>query len=104
MCKNGGQASKSQDQGYQQKIGSIGYAAVSTRPDISKAHGILAQFLMNPSERCLELADDLLSYLYGTKNLALMFDGNKPPWQIYCDASYADNEDRKSSQGILFKM
>ena len=104
ICKNEGQASKSQIQGYQQKVGSLGYAAMSTRPDISKAHAVLAQFLQNPSERCLELADHLLSYLYGPRNLALSFNSHEPPWQIFCDASYADNHDRKSSQGLLFKM
>ncbi|KAI1003292.1 hypothetical protein K3495_g4910 [Podosphaera aphanis] len=53
LCKNEHQATKSQNQGYQQKVRSIGHAAVSTRPDVAKAHAVLAQFLQNPSERCL---------------------------------------------------
>ncbi|RKF61155.1 hypothetical protein OnM2_044009 [Erysiphe neolycopersici] len=35
ICKNQSQDTKSQIQGYQQKIGSIGHAAVSTRPGLS---------------------------------------------------------------------
>ena len=102
--KNDMQASKNQIKGYQIKIGSIGHAAVSTRPDIAKAHSILAQFNQNPSERHIELADHLVSYLYGSRKFCLSFDGSKKPWQVFCDASYADHEDRKSSQGLLFKM
>ncbi|KAI0996370.1 hypothetical protein K3495_g11810 [Podosphaera aphanis] len=67
LCKNEGIATKSQIRGYQQKVGSIGHAAVSTRPDIAKAHAVLAQFLHNPSGKCIELADHLLSYLYGKR-------------------------------------
>lgn len=104
ISKNQGQATKSQIQGYQQKIGSIGYAAVSTRPDVSKSHAILAQFLQNPSEECIGLADHLISYLYGSKDLCLSFDGNDIAWEVFCDALYADNDDRKSSHGLLFKM
>ena len=104
VSKNQKQATKSQIQGYQQKIGSIGYAAVSTRPDVARSHAVLAQFLQNPSEECLGLADHLISYLYGSKDLCLCFDGNGVAWEIFCDASYADNDDRKSSQGLLFKM
>ena len=104
MVINEARATKSQIKGYQQKVGSIGYAAVSTRPDIAKAHAILSQFLQNPSERCLEMADHLLSYLYGSKNLSLSFDKRGCAWQMFCDSSYADNEDKKSSQGLLFTL
>ncbi|KAI0997575.1 hypothetical protein K3495_g10612 [Podosphaera aphanis] len=104
FIENKEQATKSQIKGYQIKVGSIGHAAVSTRPDIAKAHSILAQFNQNPSERHLEMADHLISYVYGSRKLCLSFDGNKDPWQVFCDASYADHKDRKSSQGLLFKM
>jgi hypothetical protein len=41
---------------FAQLTGSIGYAAGATRPDISKAHSKLAEFLTNPTTRHLEAA------------------------------------------------
>ena len=104
LLKNEGNATPSQIKCFQAKIGSIGHAAVSTRPDVAKAHALLAQFNQNPSERHLEMADHLISYIYGSRKLCLSFDGSKVPWQVYCDAAFAENEDRKSSQGLLFEM
>lgn len=104
ITKNEGDATKAQIKGYQQKVGSIGHSAVSTRPDVARAHAILSQNLQNPSERCLEMADHLLSYRYEKKDLALCYSGKNSAWQMYCDASFADNNDRKSSQGFLFKI
>ena len=104
MTKNLGQASNAAIKGFQVKVGSIGHAATSTRPDVAKAHAILAQFLQNPSEQHCELADHVLSYLYGTRNLALSYSANNRKVEMFVDASFADNVDRKSSQGLLIKM
>ncbi|KAI0995883.1 hypothetical protein K3495_g12298 [Podosphaera aphanis] len=76
FIENKEQATKSQIKGYQIKVGSIGHAAVSTRPDTAKAHSILAQFNQDPSERHLGMADHLISYVYGNRKLFLSFDGN----------------------------
>ena len=98
------QASPSAIKGFQIMVGSIGHAAIATRPDIAKAHTFLAQYLQNPSDNHLELTSQTLSYLYGSKEHCLMFDGHQPPLEIYCDASFADNSDRKSSHGFLVQM
>jgi hypothetical protein len=43
------QATPSQIHHFQQKVGSINFAAVQTRPDIAKAASSLSRFLTNPS-------------------------------------------------------
>lgn len=104
LVKNTSQAAKATIKGYQATVGSIGHAAVATRPDVAKAHSVLAQFLQNPSDEHMDMADHVLSYLYGTKNLSLLYDVTKEELDIYTDASFADNLDRKSSQGLLIKL
>jgi hypothetical protein len=41
---------------YAQLVGSIGYVATATRPDVSKAHSKLAEFLVNPSQHHIDAA------------------------------------------------
>lgn len=98
------QSLKVANQNFQQEFGSFRHAAISTWPDLSKAPTILVQYLQNPSERCLKMADHFLSDLHGTRNFVLIFDGKKPTWEIFCDTFYPDNEERKRSQGLLFEL
>jgi hypothetical protein len=89
---------------YQRKIGSLLFAAVTTRPDIAFATSRLARFLANPSQDHQDAADRVLLYLQSTKQRALQLGGSKG-LQIASDASFADNtQDRKSSQGYAIKL
>jgi hypothetical protein len=56
------------------------------------------------TDRHLKAADHLIAYLYRTKDLALCYDGSKgiTAFTAASDASFADNPDRKSSEGFLF--
>ncbi|KAF7565202.1 hypothetical protein PtrM4_046360 [Pyrenophora tritici-repentis] len=56
---------------YQRKIGSLLFAAVTTRPDIAFATSRLARFLVNPSTEHQDAADRVLLYLKKTESLAL---------------------------------
>jgi hypothetical protein len=89
---------------YQRKIGSLLFAAVTTRPDIAFATSRLARFLVNPSNDHQDAADRVLLYLQETKALALRL-GNGEDLEVASDASFADNTiDRKSSQGYAIKL
>lgn len=110
---NEGIATPRQIQAYQQRIGSINFAATMTRPDIAKACSTLAQFLKNPSARHLDAADRVIAYLGKTRCLAILYTGETStndlglqviPFQAYSDAAFADNVDRKSSDGYLFML
>lgn len=110
LTKNPAIATPQQVFGYQQRVGSINYAAVVTRADIAKASSILSEFLRNPSATHINAAVHTLQYLENTKFYAIMFDGKKATttrnFQIWSDASHADDIDtRVSSMGyclILF--
>jgi len=100
-------ASKTSIHSYQTKIGSILFAAITTRPDIAFAVSRLARFNTNPSECHHQAADRTIQYLYATKGRALKYGGDNQARSFICasDASFADNTlDRKSSQGYIMKL
>ena len=93
---------------FQRKVGSIMYPSVITRPDVSWVTCKLAQFLQNPSPGHMEAVNRVIQYLYSTKRLGLLFNGNSDldtPLEVFTDASFADDMvDRKSTQGFLMKL
>jgi hypothetical protein len=99
-----GFASPSEINLYQRKIGSLLYAAVTTRPDIAFATSRLARFLTNPGPEHQNAADRVLLYLLETRSQALQLGGGDT-LDVASDASFADNTlDRKSSQGYIIKL
>ena len=119
--------------GYQQRVGSIGYTAISTRPDVAKSHSKLAEHLQNPSKHHMEMANRVIHYLVGTKHFAIEYSaqadnrivikyGGQDQMQhreqqfmetlsaseifsAASDAAFADDRDsRKSSQGYIFML
>jgi hypothetical protein len=103
-----GTATAQQTYAYQQRVGSVNFAAVISRPDISKSISTLSRFLQNPSETHLAAADQTLEYLVGTKYWAIEFDGNQQGKRIFVtssDSAFADNlETRYSSYGFCFSL
>ncbi|TMC14027.1 MAG: Ty1/Copia family ribonuclease HI [Chloroflexi bacterium] len=92
---------------YQRKIGSILYAAISTRPDIAFAAARLSRFNQRPSKIHQAAADRLILYLYRTRHLCIQYGRQSTATSLVCasDASFADNTmDRKSSQGYIMKL
>ncbi|RKK19546.1 hypothetical protein BFJ65_g6263 [Fusarium oxysporum f. sp. cepae] len=111
-----GQATIQQITEMQEKVGSILYAAVVSRPDISYAASQLSQHAKNPSPEHLRYANRVLSYLQTTQYYAIEFSGSvdnatevepgdDEVLQQSSDASFADDpETRKSTQGYLMKL
>jgi hypothetical protein len=92
---------------YQQKIGSILFAAVVSRPDISFAAARLSRFNHRPGPAHHEAADRLIRYFYRTRYLCIRYGHQPTASSLICasDASFADNViDRKSSQGYAIKL
>jgi transposase InsO family protein len=103
------QADKRSVMQYQRKMGSILYAAITTRPDVSFAASRLARFNQNPSPEHQRAADRVIQYLFGTRSMAICLGGerNEGARSFICasDASFADNSaDRKSSQGYVMTL
>ncbi|KAJ5125241.1 hypothetical protein N7526_007418 [Penicillium atrosanguineum] len=98
------QASASMIHLYQQKIGSILYATIITRPDAAKASQMLSEHLTNPTDQHMQAADKAIVYLYHTRYKAIEYSPISPTHPTFVcasDASYADNIGRKSSEGYI---
>lgn len=107
---------------YQQLVGSLAYISTSTRPDVARAHSVLARHLQNPGQKHLYAAYHVWRYLIGTKHLAIkasvasqqstisitspeQIDQQEPIFFGASDAAFADEPDtRRSSQGYIFKL
>jgi hypothetical protein len=100
---------------YQQIVGSLNYASISTRPDITYAVHILSLHLKNPGPNHLTAAKVVLRYLKGTKDIGLIFDGKQSmvtPSNLfslridaYSDSDWAgDVDDRHSTSGYVLQF
>lgn len=91
---------------YQQKIGSINYAAIATRPDVAKVASHLASFTTNPGPEHLDAANRMLAYLNYTQKVGIKYSASATSelsecFAIASDAAYGDHPDRYSSEGYL---
>jgi len=93
---------------YQALIGSLTYAAMSTRPDIAGALGSVNQFASSPSETHWQAAKRILRYLKGTLDHGICFNGNTDTKVVlsgFVDADWAgDVTTRKSQSGYVFQL
>lgn len=91
---------------YQSIIGSLMYASIGTRPDLTHAVTFLSQFSSCPTEDHLRAAKRVLRYLNGTKHSKLTYpSGGKLQLDGFSDSSYASNlTDRKSFSGYIFRL
>jgi Reverse transcriptase (RNA-dependent DNA polymerase) len=90
---------------YQKIVGSLNFAACTTRPDISFAVAQLSRMLSRPRQRHLKAAKRLVSFLAGTADWALHFSASKGTvLDCYVDASYGGDLTRKSTTGLLLTL
>ena len=106
LIKYNREASQTDIKGYQSLIGSLLYVQIGTRPDISFAVSRLAQYAANPSPQHLCLAQYVLSYLLGTMDARIRYDGASGDGLCgYSDSSMADRtDDRHSTSGFVFLL
>ena len=106
LIKNTGEASQSDIKLYQSLIGSLLYVQIGMHPDISFAVSCLAQYASNPSDQHLCLAKYVLSYLSGTIDMCLCYDGiNGDGLHGYSDSSLEDQTyDRSSTCSYVFLL
>ena len=104
---HGHQASRESRDEYQRKVGSILFAAISTRPDVAFAASRLARYNQNPDDSHHEAANRVIKYLYFKRNLCIRYglDDSSESFMCASDSSFADNTiDRKSSQGYIMVL
>ena len=89
---------------YASIVGSIMYAWIYTRPDISFATGMSGRYQSNPGMEHWKAAKKVLRYLQGTKDHMLTYrrsDHLEVIW--YSDLDFAGCVDtRKSTIGFVF--
>ena len=87
---------------YREAVGSLMYAAVATRPDITFAISTLSQFLENPGLLHWEAVKRVLRYLSGTKTHALTYGNEHHDLHGYTDADGASQDHRHAISGYAF--
>ena len=100
---------------YQSIVGSLLYAAISTRVDICHAVNVLSRSMQQPTKANLINAKRILRYLHNNNNCSLTFkkynmnnsDYNKNNLLVsgYSDADWGgDHTDRKSTTGFIIMV
>jgi hypothetical protein len=87
---------------YREAIGSLMYASVATRPDITYAVSALSRFLDNPGDIHWEAAKRVLRYLSGTRDFTLTYGEERHDLIGYTDADGASHEHRHAISGYAF--
>src|SRR5260370_27457171 len=106
LIRNTTQATQAEVKHFQSLISSLLYVQIGTRPDISFAVSRLAQYVANPSPQHLHLATYVLSYLLGTADKCLCYDGaNASGLHGYSDSSLGDQtDDRHSTSSYVYML
>jgi hypothetical protein len=91
---------------YASAVGSLMYAQVCTRPDLSFAVSVLGRYLSNPGHAHWVAAKKVMRYLQKTKDYMLVYREVDDLNAIgYSDADFAGcPDDEKSTSGYIFKM
>ncbi|KAM2761386.1 hypothetical protein COP1_025857 [Malus domestica] len=93
---------------YANVVGSLMYAMVCTRPDISQAVSIVSRYMHNPGKRHWQVVKWILRYILGTVDVGLLFQQDKVTGQCvvgYVDSDYAgDLDKRRSTTGFVFTI
>jgi transposase InsO family protein len=113
--------SPAEHQRYMEIVGTLMYAAISTRPDTAHAVHYLASHMLAPTQLHMAAAERVLRYLAGTKAVGLVFGsrngaaamgdsrghGERQQLDVcaFADADWANNRnDRKSITGWVAKL
>ncbi|CAL8994262.1 unnamed protein product, partial [Prunus brigantina] len=93
---------------YASVVGSLMYAMVCTRPDISQVVSIVSRYMHNPGKGHWQAVKWILRYILGTVDVGLLFQQDKVTGQCvvgYVDSDYAgDLDKRRSTTGFVFSI
>ena len=90
---------------YCEMVGSLVYATVSTRPDLSYVVTKLSQHLSCPTEGDMVTMKHVFQYIQGTLDYGMLFTKQDSQLSAYCDADWASTcEDRRSITGFCFSL
>ncbi|PPR84446.1 hypothetical protein GOBAR_AA36262 [Gossypium barbadense] len=90
---------------YSSAVGSVMYAMVCTRPDISHAVSVVSRYMSCPGKEHWQAVKWILRYLRGSADLCLVYDQSDCTSSVtgYVDSDYAgDLDKRRSLTGYVF--
>ncbi|KAG8498489.1 hypothetical protein CXB51_004896 [Gossypium anomalum] len=89
---------------YASAIGSLMYAMLCTRPDVSYALSMMSRYQVDPGEGHWTTVKNILKYLRRTKDTFLIYRGEEElSVKSYTDASFQiDKDDSRSQSGFVF--
>ena len=105
--QNDAEAAEMHQYPYISVVGSLMYLALTTRPDIAYAAGVLARFNSNPGLAHWQAVKHVLRYLKGTVDHKLVYrpSDNPEPFITYSDADHGGNPDNgRSTGGYVVKI
>ncbi|PSR87279.1 hypothetical protein PHLCEN_2v5213 [Hermanssonia centrifuga] len=90
---------------YREALGTLMYASVGTRPDITYAVSTLAKFSQNPGPTHWTALKRVFAYLCGTQHYTLTLGGNSSPILTgYCDSDGMSHPDRHPIAAYVFTI
>ncbi|OJT08525.1 Retrovirus-related Pol polyprotein from transposon TNT 1-94 [Trametes pubescens] len=90
---------------YREAVGSLMYAAMGSRPDITFAVTALSQFMQNPGRPHWEAVKRVLRYLKGTREHWLVYGGVREGLRGFSDADWGSSTDhRHSISGYVYTI
>jgi hypothetical protein len=89
---------------YHEAVGSLMYASLGTRPDITYAVQTVSRFSIKPGPAHWEAVKRIFRYLKGTKDLWLSYGGKEKELIGYADADGNMAEDRHAISGYVFLL
>jgi hypothetical protein len=92
---------------YSALVGSLLYLAVTVRPDIAYAVGVLSKYMSCPTTAHWQAAKGVLRYLAGTPSVGITYSSGSSDGDLFgwCDADFAgDLDTRKSTTGYVFTI
>ncbi|KAG8502779.1 hypothetical protein CXB51_000565 [Gossypium anomalum] len=82
---------------YSSAVGSLMYAMVCSRPDLSYAVSAVSRYMANPGKEHWKAVQWILRYLRGTTDVCLQFGRTEDRVIGYVDADFAGDLDRRRS-------
>jgi hypothetical protein len=90
---------------YQSIVGTIMFAATTTRPDLAFSASVLAQFNSDPRERHLDAALRTLQYGISTSHMVIRYERNKGLGvEGFTDSDFAGEGEARSRGAYVFML
>nr|CAJ86192.1 H0306F03.15 [Oryza sativa] len=90
---------------YSSAVGSLMYAMICSRPDLSHALSVVSRYMVNPGKEHWKAVQWIFRYLHGTSSACLQFGRSRDGLVGYVDSDFAGDLDRRRSlTGYVFTI